>query len=39
MEKDKIIKTFEKAIKEVAVDCGLNMKANVHEGEDDIICD
>ena len=38
-EKDKVIKTFEKAIKEVAIDCGLNMKANVHEGEDDIICD
>lgn len=39
MEKDKIIKTFEKAIKEVAIDCGLNKNANVHEGEDDIICD
>lgn len=39
MEKDKIIKTFEKAIKEVAVDCELNKKANVHEGEEDIVCD
>ncbi len=39
MEKDKVIKAFEKAIKEVAVDCNLNKRANVHEGEDDIICD
>lgn len=39
LEKNKIIKAFEKAIKEVAVDCGLNKKSNVHEGEDDIICD
>jgi len=37
--KDKIIKTFEKAIKEVAIDCTLNKKANVYEGEDDIKCD
>lgn len=39
IEKDKIIKTFEKAIKEVAVDCTLNKKANVHENEEDIVCD
>jgi len=39
MEKDNIIKTFEKAIKEVAIDCSLNKNANVYEGEDDIICD
>lgn len=39
MEKDKVIKTFEKAIKEVAIDCKLNKNANVHEGEDDIVCD
>lgn len=39
VEKDKIIKTFEKAIKEVAVDCSLNKRSNVHDGEDDIVCD
>jgi SNF2 family DNA or RNA helicase len=39
MEKDKIIKQFERTIKEVAVDCHLNKNANVHEGEDDIHCD
>lgn len=39
IEKDKIIKTFEKAIKEVAIDCEINKKSNVHEGEDDIMCD
>ena len=39
VEKDKIIKTFEKAIKEVAVDCNINKKANVYDGEEDIICD
>lgn len=39
MEKNKIIKTFEKAIKEVAIDCKLNKNANVYEGEDDIVCD
>ena len=37
--KDKIIKTFEKAIKEIAVDCTLNKHANVYDNEDDIICD
>ena len=37
-EKDKIIKQFEKTIKEVAVDCHLNRNANVHEDEDDINC-
>lgn len=39
MEKDKVIKTFERAIKEVAIDCGLNKNANLYEGEDPIICD
>jgi hypothetical protein len=39
IEKDKVIKEFEKAIKEVAIDCALNKKANVHEGEEDIACD
>jgi superfamily II DNA or RNA helicase len=39
MEKDNIIKNFERAIKEVAIDCGLNKNANVYEGEDEIICD
>lgn len=38
-EKDKIIKTFEKAIKEVAIDCELNKKANVYDDDEDIICD
>ena len=38
-KKDKIIKIFEKAIKEVAVDCSLNKKANVYGDEKDIICD
>jgi hypothetical protein len=39
MEKDKVIKTFERAIREVAIDCALNKNANVYEGEEDIICD
>jgi superfamily II DNA or RNA helicase len=37
-EKDKVIKEFEKAIKESAVDCYLNKNANVYEGEEDIKC-
>lgn len=38
--KNKIIKDFEKAIKEVAVDCSLNKNANVYdENDDDIVCD
>lgn len=37
-EKDKVIKEFEKAIKESAVDCYLNKNANVYEGEEDINC-
>jgi len=36
--KNKIIKDFEKAIKEVAVDCTLNKRANVYEDEEDIKC-
>lgn len=39
LEKDKVIKVFEKAIKESAVDCYLNKNANVYEGEDDIKCE
>lgn len=39
MEKDNVIKSFERAIKEVAIDCHLNKNANVYEGEQDIICD
>ena len=39
IDKNKIIKAFEKAIKESAIDCSLNKNANVYEGEDDIICD
>lgn len=38
-KKDRIIKAFEKAIKESAVDCSLNKKANVYGDEEDIICD
>jgi superfamily II DNA or RNA helicase len=38
IEKDKLIKVFEKAIKEVAVDCYLNKNANVSKGDTDIIC-
>lgn len=38
-EKDKLIKQFEKAIKEVAIDCTLNKNANVYEGEENIVCD
>lgn len=39
VEKDKIIKSFETAIKEVAIDCELNKNANVHENEEPIMCD
>jgi superfamily II DNA or RNA helicase len=38
IDKDKIIKTFEKAIKEIAIDCNLNKNANVYEGEETIQC-
>lgn len=38
--KNKIIKSFEKAIKEAAIDCKLNINANVYdENDDDIVCD
>ena len=37
-KKEKIIKQFELALKESAVDCRLNKHANVHKGEDDINC-
>lgn len=36
--KNKIIKDFEKAIKEAAIDCKLNKNANVYEDEEDIEC-
>ena len=36
--KNKIIKEFEKSIKEAAVDCSLNKNANVYEGEENIKC-
>jgi superfamily II DNA or RNA helicase len=36
--KNKIIRQFEIAIKEAAVDCRLNKNANVYKGEDDLIC-
>ena len=38
--KNKIIKDFEKAIKEIAVDCQLNKNANVYdENDENIVCD
>jgi len=37
-KKDKLIKQFELALKEVAVDCKLFKNANVFKGEDDIQC-
>ena len=37
--KDKLIKIFERSIKEAAVDCSLNKNANVYEGEENIICE
>lgn len=36
--KNKIIKKFEKAIKEASIDCRLNLNANVQEGEETINC-
>lgn len=39
IQKDKLIKSFEKAIKEAAIDCNLNKNANVYEDESDIVCD
>jgi len=39
IEKNKIIKQFEKAIKEAAVDCHLNKNANVYENEETLECD
>lgn len=39
IQKNKVIKQIEKAIKEVAIDCRLNQNANVYEGEEDIVCD
>lgn len=38
-QKNKLIKEFEVAIKEAAVDCELNKKANVYAGEERIKCD
>ena len=37
--KNKIIKDFEKAIKESSVDCNLNLNSTLNETEDEIICD
>ena len=39
LKKSKIIKTFENAIKESAIDCKLNKNANVYENESDINCE
>ena len=36
--KNKIIKDFEKAIKETAIDCKLNKRSNVYEDEENIEC-
>lgn len=36
--KNKIIKQFEQAIKEAAVDCRLNKNANIVDDEDEIVC-
>jgi hypothetical protein len=38
-KKDKIIRIFEKYIKESAIDCELNKNANVYDNEEDIKCD
>jgi len=40
-KKDKLIKEFEQALKEIAIDCELNMYANVYEeeGEPKLICE
>ena len=37
--KNKIIKEFELALKESAVDCKIFKNANVYRGEDDIVCE
>jgi len=37
--KNKIIMQFEKAIKETAIDCRLNLNANQYDGNDKIICE
>lgn len=37
-EKNHLINEFEKAVKEVAIDCRLFKNANVYEGEDGIMC-
>ena len=41
LEKDKLIKVFENAIKEASIDCYLNKNANINlqDDEDDIKCD
>jgi SNF2 family DNA or RNA helicase len=38
-DKQKLITKFENIVKEVAIDCSLNKKANVYEGENDIQCE
>jgi len=39
LKKQNLIDEFQHSIKEAAIDCRLNKAANVHEGEQDIICD
>jgi hypothetical protein len=38
-EKNHIVKIFEKAIKEIAIDCELNKNANVYKNEENIKCE
>ena len=38
-QKNKLIKQFELALKEAAIDCDLFKHANVYPGEDDIVCE
>lgn len=38
-DKDKLVKEFEHAIKESAIDCYLNKNANVYENEENIECE
>jgi len=38
-QKNKLVRKFERALKESAVDCTLNKNANVHKGEINILCE
>lgn len=39
VQKNKLVREFERSLKEVAIDCEINKNANVYEGEDDITCE